>query len=69
MSYSNYVNISLFTFHFHFSLGMAMGRVRDGFLYARIRPTGLPPLPESDPFNKRVFSGPKPASSGPASPA
>ena len=39
-------------------LGMTTGRVRDGFLYARTCPVGLPPLPEPTPFNKRVFLKP-----------
>ena len=40
-------------------LGMTMGRVRDGFLYAWTCPVGLPPLPEPDPFNKRIFFNPQ----------
>ena len=39
-------------------LGMAMGRVRGGFLYAKTHPTGLPSLPKPTPFNKRVFKAP-----------
>ena len=38
-----------------FKLGMAMGQVRAGFLYAQTRPAGLNPLPEPTSFNKRVF--------------
>ena len=36
-------------------MGIATGQVQVGFLYIRTRSTGLYPLPESGPFNKRVF--------------
>ena len=50
-------------------LGMAMGRVRGGFLDARTRPAGPPLLPEPGLFIKRVFFlAPKPGPSGPVRP-